>query len=141
MIPAGASITLSASDAANAKFISTSTTAGTIKAVYTLSGRSNMAGLSDCLAQAVLNFMTGNSPMPALGSRYLALLTPAPAADSGSGASEVSSTSTAYTPVMHAPAFASVGERLGNQRQPRSPYSRIFFHDAVPARGLEPSTE
>jgi hypothetical protein len=36
VIPAGASITLSASDATNAKFISTSTTVGTINAVYTL---------------------------------------------------------------------------------------------------------
>lgn len=36
LIPAGGSITLSAADAANAKFISTSTTAGTINAVYTL---------------------------------------------------------------------------------------------------------
>jgi hypothetical protein len=36
VIPAGASITLSASDATNAKFISTSTTAGTINAVHTL---------------------------------------------------------------------------------------------------------
>ena len=36
LIPAGGSITLSAADAANAKFISTSTSGGTINAVYTL---------------------------------------------------------------------------------------------------------
>ena len=36
LIPAGSSITLSATDAANAKFISTSTSGGTINAVYTL---------------------------------------------------------------------------------------------------------
>jgi hypothetical protein len=32
-----------------------------------------MAGLSDYLAETVLNFMTGTSPRSALGSRYLAL--------------------------------------------------------------------
>jgi hypothetical protein len=36
VIPAGQSITLSAADAAAAKFISTSSTVGTINAVYTL---------------------------------------------------------------------------------------------------------
>jgi hypothetical protein len=36
VIPGGQSITLSASDATKAKFISTSTTVGTINAVYTL---------------------------------------------------------------------------------------------------------
>jgi hypothetical protein len=37
-----------------------------------------MAGLSDYLAQAVLNFVTASSPMPALAPRYLALFTTAP---------------------------------------------------------------
>jgi hypothetical protein len=36
LIPGGSTITLSTSDAANAKFISTSTTVGTINTVYTL---------------------------------------------------------------------------------------------------------
>jgi hypothetical protein len=53
-----------------------------------------MAGLSDYLAEAVLNFVTGGSPMPALGSRYLALFTAAPTADAGTGGTEVSTSST-----------------------------------------------
>jgi hypothetical protein len=56
-------------------------------------------------------------------------------------ASEPGAAATQRTPEMYAPAFTSLGEDFGNQRQPRSPYSRIFFHDAVAARGLEPSTE
>jgi hypothetical protein len=51
-----------------------------------------MAGLSDYTAQAQLNWITGNSPMPALGSRYLALFTAAPTADAGTGGTEVSGT-------------------------------------------------
>lgn len=49
-----------------------------------------MAGMSDYLAQNVLDFMTGRRAMPAYASRYLALFTTAPTSDSGSGAVEVS---------------------------------------------------
>jgi len=49
-----------------------------------------MSGLSDYLAEAVLNFATGNQGMPALGSRYLALFPTAPTADAGTGGTEVS---------------------------------------------------
>jgi hypothetical protein len=66
-----------------------------------------MAGLSDYLAQAVLNFMTGNSPMPALGSRYLALFTAAPTADAGTGGTEVSGTGYARVQVAGAIAAAA----------------------------------
>jgi hypothetical protein len=66
-----------------------------------------MAGLSDYLAQAVLNFMTGNSPMPALASRYLALFTAAPTADAGTGGTEVSGTGYARVQVAGALAAAA----------------------------------
>ncbi len=49
-----------------------------------------MSGLSDYTAEALLNFMSGNQPVPSLTSRYLALFTTAPTSDSGSGAVEVS---------------------------------------------------
>lgn len=49
-----------------------------------------MAGLSDYLAQALLDFETGRRAMPAYASRFLALFTTAPTADSGTGAVEVS---------------------------------------------------
>jgi hypothetical protein len=48
LIPGGSTITLSASDAANAKFISTSTTVGTINAVYTLKSRGPAQRASGC---------------------------------------------------------------------------------------------
>src|SRR5690242_2223668 len=51
-----------------------------------------MPGFSDYLAQAALNFMTGQQPMPAIGSRYLALFTAAPTSDAGTGGTEVSGT-------------------------------------------------
>jgi hypothetical protein len=66
-----------------------------------------MAGLSDYLAQAVLNFMTGTSPMPALASRYLALFTAAPTADAGTGGTEVSGTGYARVQVAGALAAAA----------------------------------
>lgn len=66
-----------------------------------------MAGLSDYLAEAVLNFVTGNSPMPALASRYLALFTTAPTADAGTGGTEVSTSSTGYARVQVAGALTA----------------------------------
>ena len=66
-----------------------------------------MAGLSDYSAQAFLNWMTGNSPVPALASRYLALFTAAPTADAGSGGTEVSTSSTGYARVQVAGAIAA----------------------------------
>jgi len=48
-----------------------------------------MPGFSDYAAQAALNWESGQAAMPALGSRFLALFTTAPA-DSGSGGTEVS---------------------------------------------------
>lgn len=49
-----------------------------------------MAGLSDFLAQPLLNFQTGNQGFPALASRFLALFTTAPTSDAGTGGTEVS---------------------------------------------------
>jgi hypothetical protein len=66
-----------------------------------------MAGLSDYTAQAQLNWITGNSPMPALGSRYLALFSAAPTADAGTGGTEVSTSSTGYARVQVAGALAA----------------------------------
>lgn len=48
-----------------------------------------MAGYSDYTAQAVINWESGAAPMPAVGSRFLALFTTAPN-DSGAGGTEVS---------------------------------------------------
>jgi hypothetical protein len=82
-----------------------------------------MAGLSDYLAQAVLNFMTGNSPMPAIASRYLALFTAAPTADAGTGGTEVSTSSTGYARVQVAGAIAAAAAFTDHDhnghRQPR----------------------
>jgi hypothetical protein len=47
-----------------------------------------MAGLSDYLAQQVLDFETGRAPMAAIASRFMALFTAAPN-DSGAGGTEV----------------------------------------------------
>lgn len=49
-----------------------------------------MAGLADYGAQALLDWNTGCSPMPALASRFLALFTTAPTSDAGTGGTEVS---------------------------------------------------
>ena len=49
-----------------------------------------MAGKSDYLAQATMNFVTGNRAMPALASRFMALFTTAPTSDAGTGGTEVS---------------------------------------------------
>ena len=38
-------------------------------------------------------------------------------------------------------ALEALASALETKRQPNSPYSRVLFHDAVPARSLEPSTE
>jgi hypothetical protein len=66
-----------------------------------------MAGLSDFLAEALLNFATGNSPMPALGSRFLALFTAAPTSDAGTGGTEVSTSGTGYARVQVAGELAA----------------------------------
>jgi hypothetical protein len=65
-----------------------------------------MPGLSDYMAENMLNFETGCVPMPALASRYLALFTAAPN-DSGSGGTEVSGGS--YARVQVAGALAAAG--------------------------------
>jgi hypothetical protein len=49
-----------------------------------------MAGNSDYMAQATLDFITGRAPMPAIAGRWLALFTTAPTADAGTGGTEVS---------------------------------------------------
>ena len=49
-----------------------------------------MSGMSDYSAQSTLDWETGRAPMPAIGSRYLALYTTAPTSDSGTGGTEVS---------------------------------------------------
>jgi hypothetical protein len=59
------------------------------------------------LAQAVLNFVTGISTMPALVSRYLALFTAAPTSDAGTGGTEVSGTGYARVQVAGAIAAAA----------------------------------
>jgi len=61
-----------------------------------------MAGLSDFSAQAALNWEAGVSPMPAIGSRYLALFTTAPTADAGTGGTEASGTAYARVQVAGA---------------------------------------
>lgn len=64
-----------------------------------------MAGLSDYLAQKMLQFETGTSPMPSLASRYLALFTTAPTSDAGTGGTEVSGG--AYARIQVAGAIAA----------------------------------
>lgn len=49
-----------------------------------------MAGLSDYSAQALLNWQSGESTFPIVGSRFLALFTTAPTSDAGTGGTEVS---------------------------------------------------
>lgn len=49
-----------------------------------------MAGNSDYLAEAIINFETGQAPFPAIGNRFLALFTTAPTSDAGTGGTEVS---------------------------------------------------
>lgn len=66
-----------------------------------------MAGLSDYSAEALLNWETGCSPMPSLGSRYLALFTAAPTSDAGTGGTEVSGG--AYARVQIAGALTASG--------------------------------
>ena len=66
-----------------------------------------MAGLSDYLAQAALNFASGNQPPPAIGSRFLALFTTAPTSDAGTGGTEVSGTG--YARVQVAGAITAAG--------------------------------
>jgi hypothetical protein len=83
-----------------------------------------MAGLSDYLAQAVLNFMTGTSPMPALASRYLALFTAAPTADAGTGGTEVSTSSTGYARVQVAGALAAAAASAGCFRSERQVHAQ-----------------
>lgn len=66
-----------------------------------------MAGLSDYLAEFLLNFQTGQQGMPALTSRYLALFTTAPTSDAGTGATEVSGGSYARVQVAGALALSA----------------------------------
>lgn len=49
-----------------------------------------MPGLSDYNAENLLNWVSGQQPYPAIGSRYLALFTAAPTSDAGTGGTEVS---------------------------------------------------
>lgn len=49
-----------------------------------------MPGFSDFLAEAAINFASGQQPMPAIGSRFIALFTAAPTSDAGTGGTEVS---------------------------------------------------
>ncbi len=64
-----------------------------------------MAGLSDYLAQAMLDFQAGIRAMPAYGSRFLALFTTAPTSDAGTGGTEVSGGS--YARVQFAGSLAA----------------------------------
>lgn len=50
------------------------------------------SGLSDYMAQPLLNFVGGVEPVPSLASRYVALFTTAPTSDAGTGGTEVSGT-------------------------------------------------
>jgi hypothetical protein len=49
-----------------------------------------MPGMSNYMAQATLNFMSGQASMPALAGRWVALYTTAPTSDAGTGGTEVS---------------------------------------------------
>lgn len=64
-----------------------------------------MSGMGDYLAEYCIEFGTGQQPMPAIGSRYLALFTTAPTADAGTGGTEVSGG--AYARVQVAGAVAA----------------------------------
>lgn len=64
-----------------------------------------MAGFADFMAQAGLNFVTGNRAMPAIGNRFVALFTTAPTSDAGTGGTEVSGT--AYARIQVAGAVAA----------------------------------
>ena len=66
-----------------------------------------MAGLSDYSAQALLNWESGQQPMPSIASRFLALFTAAPTSDAGTGGTEVSGGS--YARVQIAGALAANG--------------------------------
>lgn len=79
-----------------------------------------MSGFSDYSSQGALNWVTGQGPMPAIGSRFLALLTVAPT-DAGTGGTEVTggayarvqvagavSASAAFTTASTSISFASV---------------------------------
>jgi hypothetical protein len=66
-----------------------------------------MAGCSDFLAQAALNFASGQQPFPAIGNRFLALFTTAPTSDAGTGGTEVSGTG--YARVQVAGAITAAG--------------------------------
>lgn len=67
-----------------------------------------MSGLSDYAAENVLNWLSGQAAVPALGARYLALFTTAPTSDSGTGAVEVPTSGTGYARVQVA------GEQVTN---------------------------
>jgi hypothetical protein len=81
-----------------------------------------MAGLSDYLAEAVLNFVTGSSPIPALGSRYVALFTAAPTTDAGTVA-----------PRCRPPGHRPVSEMAQERRRDRTPKIRLY--DKLAAMG------
>src|SRR5579872_1042848 len=49
-----------------------------------------MPGMSDYLAEAATNLMSGQAAAPALGNRFLALFTAMPTSDAGTGGTEVS---------------------------------------------------
>jgi hypothetical protein len=63
--------------------------------------------LSDHTAQGLLNHITGTAPIFAEPSAYLALFTTAPTSDSGSGATEVSTSGTAYARVLTTGSWAT----------------------------------
>ena len=66
-----------------------------------------MAGSADYLAQAALNFATGQQPMPVIGNRFLALFTAAPLNDAGTGGTEA--TGNGYARVQIAGAITAAG--------------------------------
>lgn len=66
-----------------------------------------MAGFSDFMAQAALNFVTGQQPMPVIGNRFAALFTTAPTSDAGTGGTEVSGTG--YARIQVAGAVTAAG--------------------------------
>jgi hypothetical protein len=66
-----------------------------------------MAGFADYMAQAGLNFVTGQQPMPVIGNRFVALFTTAPTSDAGTGGTEVSGTG--YARIQVAGAVTAAG--------------------------------
>lgn len=67
-----------------------------------------MSGFSDYMADAALNFVSGQQPAPAIGNRFLALFTTAPT-DAGTGGTEVSTSGTAYARQQIAGAVTAAG--------------------------------